>query len=246
MSKLKFTVIIVNYNSGALLQACVDSLSAQSLPPSQVLIIDNASTDGSAEQLVLSDLPQTQIIFSADNLGFSGGNNLASKQATGDWIVLLNPDARAKTDWLEKIAEGIEEFSSTEMFACAQLDAEDEASLDGAGDSYLVFGFPWRGGFGRPRSELPEVGECFSACGASLVISKSRFIELEGFDERFFCYCEDVDLGFRHRLRGGQCVFLPKAVVLHIGSAISGQRSDFTVRHGTRNRIWTYVKNMPP
>ena len=131
------------------------------------------------------------------------------------------------------------------MFASAQFSLSDPALLDGAGDAYLIFGMPWRGGFGRSASELPREGECFSPCGAGAVFHRQTFLDHGGMDESFFCFCEDVDIGFRLRLSGFNCIFLPDAVIHHVGGGLSGRASDFAIYHGTRNRIWTYVKNMP-
>ena len=123
--------------------------------------------------------------------------------------------------------------------------ASNPEIIDGAGDAYLCFGMPWRGGFERPIDELPPEGLCFSPCGASAAYKRDVFLAYGGFDERFFCYCEDVDLGYRMQLGGERCVFLPKAMVYHKGSGVSGRDSYFTTFHGNRNRTWTYLKNTP-
>ena len=96
----------------------------------------------------------------------------------------------------------------------------------------------------RIPAQLPE-GEVFSACGAAMLIDRALFLEAGGFDERYFCYCEDVDLGYRLRLYGQPTLLLPKAKVAHVGSASTGVRSDFAIFHGSRNRIWTFLKNTP-
>ncbi len=241
-----FSVIIVNFNGGAFLQGAIDSLKAQTCRNFEVILIDNASTDGSLGALDTGGLPAFTLMPEAENHGFARGNNLAAAQAKGKWIALLNPDARASPGWLAALARAIEAHPETRTFASAQYLLDDPGTLDGAGDAYLLFGFPWRGGFGRAARELPGPGFCFSACGASAVYDRDLFLSVGGFDERFFCYCEDVDLGFRLQLLGEDCRFVPDAVIEHAGSAISGRESAFSTYHGTRNRIWTYVKNMPP
>ena len=137
----------------------------------------------------------------------------------------------------KKIKDGIERFPDTKMFACAQYSLDEPSLMDGAGDCYHIFGIPWRGGYGRPVEEMPEEGECFSPCGASAVFHRQTFLDVEGFDESFFCYCEDVDLGFRLRLMGHRCIFLPQAMIHHAGSALSNKVGDFALYHGTRNRF---------
>src|SRR5690606_16831953 len=112
-------------------------------------------------------------------------------------------------------------------------------------DCYLAYGFAWRGGFGRSVHETPQAGECFSPSGAAALYPRDAFLAAGGFDERYFCYHEDVDLGFRLRLLGERCQFDPRCRVRHAGSGITGRSSDFAVFHGARNGIWTYVKNMP-
>ena len=240
------SVIIVNYNGGDFIQSAVDHLSRQTLMPMEVIVVDNASADGSAERLDLSGLPGARLIQLDDNTGFAKANNIAAAEAAGDWLVLLNPDAEARPNWLAKLAEAAARYPDVTSFASAQIDAADASRLDGTGDCYSGYGFPWRGGFGAPREALPEEGECFSPCGASAMIRRDIFLGAGGFDESFFCYCEDVDLGYRLRLMGERCIFLPDAVIAHHGSAITGRQSDFTVRLGTRNRLTTYLKNTPP
>ena len=245
MSGPAISVVIINYNGGAFLQAAVDSLSRQTFRDFELIVFDNASSDGSAERLDLSTLPSARLVKNPDNLGFAGGNNRAADLATGKWLVLLNPDTVAAPGWLEKLMAAASAQPGCRTFASAQLDLADPGLMDGAGDAYLIFGMAWRGGFARPASELPRPGWCFSACGAAAMYDLALFREVGGFDERYFCYCEDVDLGFRLQLMGHDCRFVPEAVVHHAGSGITGRLSEFATYHGTRNRIWTYFKNMP-
>ncbi|MCB9970012.1 MAG: glycosyltransferase family 2 protein [Hyphomonas sp.] len=241
----EFSVLIVNYNGGAYVQDALDSLSRQTFRDFEVILIDNASTDGSVDKLDTRDLPGFVLLAESENHGYAGGMNRAAARARGRWLVGLNPDAVADAAWLGEIHAGLKRHPTTSMFASAQYDRADPGILDGAGDAYLVFGMPWRGGFGRPASELPGEGECFSPCGAGGVFGRDVFHAHGGFDESYFCFCEDVDLGFRLRLAGETCVFLPKAVIHHVGGGLSGRASDFSIYHGSRNRIWTYAKDMP-
>jgi GT2 family glycosyltransferase len=125
--------------------------------------------------------------------------------------------------------------------------AADPGKLDGLGDVMAGPGFPFRGGYGRADDGRMTVGEVFSPCGGAMLIDRALFLELGGFDERLFCYCEDVDLGYRLRLAGERTLVVPDAVVRHEGSASTGgPRSDFATFHGTRNRLWVFVKDTPP
>ncbi|MEL7040633.1 MAG: glycosyltransferase family 2 protein [Pseudomonadota bacterium] len=241
-----FSVIIVNYNAGPLLQDALNSLKKQVFTDFEVILVDNNSEDGSIQNLDLSDLPAIRVLRENRNHGFAKGNNLAASQARGKWLALLNPDATANPNWLSEIARATERHAPCRVFACGQINMDEPELLDGAGDAYFAFGIPWRGGFEHPISALPDTDSfCFSPCGASAVYDRDLFLEMGGFDERFFCYCEDVDLGLRLQLSGEKCVFLPDAIIHHKGSATSGRYSYFTMYHGFRNRTWTYLKNMP-
>lgn len=241
----RFSVIIVNYNGGDYVRQALASLDRQTRQDFEVLLIDNGSIDGSADGLKTDDLPDFTLLAERENHGYAKATNIAAARARGDWLICLNPDAWADPDWLEEIAQGQARYPQVKMFASAQFDGSDSDTLDGAGDAYLIFGMPWRGGFGRPSSELPAEGTCFSPCGAGAVFHRETYLAHGGMDERFFCYCEDVDIGFRLRLSGHECIFLPRAIIHHIGGGLSGRNSDFAIYHGTRNRLWTYVKNMP-
>jgi N-acetylglucosaminyl-diphospho-decaprenol L-rhamnosyltransferase len=240
-----FSVLIVNFNGGDYVQGALASLARQSYRNFEVILVDNASTDGSVDKLDIAGLPNFMLLSQTKNLCFAGGNNLGAHSARGRWLALLNPDAEAAPDWLEKVAEGAARHSGVTSFSCTQYALHAPDKLDGAGDNYLVCGIPWRGGYGRPACELPGEGEAFSPCGASAIYDRSVFLAHGGFDERLFCFGEDVDLGFRLRLVGERCIFLPSAIVFHAGGGLSNKVSGFAVRLGTRNRLWVYLKNMP-
>ena len=239
------TVIIVNFNGGDYPQKALDSLKAQTCQDFEVIFIDNASTDGSAETIDGEGLPAFRILRNHSNLGFAAANNLGASLAQGDWLALLNPDAIAAPDWLERLLDATRRRTEIVHFASAQFEMHRPDILDGVGDNYLVFGIPWRGGYGRKATDLPQEGYCFSPCGAGAFYRRDVFMQLDGFDERFFCYCEDVDLGYRMQLLGHDCMFLPDAVIHHAGGGLSGKVSGFATYHGTRNRLWTYLKNTP-
>ncbi|KCZ49339.1 glycosyltransferase family 2 protein [Hyphomonas pacifica] len=245
MPKPTFSVVIVNYNGGHYVQDALDSLSRQTRQDFEVILIDNASSDGSVDHLETSGLPGFTLLAETENHGYARGSNICVAHARGDWIVCLNPDAVADPSYLDEIASGIARHPGVNMFASAQYSLEYPDLLDGAGDAYLIFGFPWRGGFGRPAREMPDEGECFSPCGAGAIFNRALFLEKGGFIEDFFCFCEDVELGFRLRLAGERCVFLPKVIIHHVGGGLSGRDSDFSTYHGSRNRVWTYARNMP-
>lgn len=238
------TVIIVNYNAGDRLARAVECVSAQTFRDFEVIVADNGSTDGSADALWADGLA-LEVARLGDNLGFAAANNRAAERARGKWLAFLNPDAFAEPDWLAALMAAVARYPGADAFGSTQVDANDPARLDGAGDGYFPAGLPYRGHFGWPVGALPGEGECFAPCAAAALWRRETFLALGGFDERFFCYGEDVDLGFRLRIAGGRAVQVPAARVLHEGSGVTGRRSEFSVYHGHRNRVWTFVKNMP-
>lgn len=240
------SVIIVTYESGATLPACLAALRAQTVSGYELILVDNASLDAAAQTALAAD-PTAVLIANAENRGFAAAVNQAARAARGRWLALLNPDAYAEPDWLERLLAAARAHPGVRAFASRQLMAHDPSRLDGLGDVMAGAGFPFRGGYrGADPGPLPA-GEVFSACGGAMLIDRALFLDLGGFDERLFCYCEDVDLGYRLRLAGERCLIAPDAVVRHEGSASSGgPRSDFATFHGTRNRLWVFLKDTPP
>lgn len=242
-TKPSVSVIIVNYNAGEYLRPCVESLLAQTLSNFECFLIDNGSTDGSLDSLPDLD-DRFKIIEAGENLGFAVANNRAVEQVAADWIALLNPDAFARPDWLEQGLAARQILPNTAMVGSTQYLALEPDKFDGLGDEYHAFGVAWRAGFGKPVEAVVS-REAFGPCGAGAFYDRHVFQRLGGFDESFFCYHEDVDLAFRMRLAGYRCVQSAETVIDHVSSAISGRASEFAVYHGTRNRIWTFFRNMP-
>jgi N-acetylglucosaminyl-diphospho-decaprenol L-rhamnosyltransferase len=238
-------VIIVNYNGGPLIQRCVNALATQTMGAFEAFIVDNASTDGSAVKLRLPD-PRFTLIKHRSNIGFAAANNLGAQGCRAPWVATLNPDTEAKPNWLEEMRRGAERYPTVRMFGATLISAADPKVADGFGDVLSIAGIPWRGGNGHLVSDLPMTDlEVFGPCAAAALYDRKVFEEVEGFDESFFCYIEDVDLAFRLRLRGERCMQLRNAIVLHYGSAITGPLSEFTILHSFRNRLWMILKNMP-
>jgi GT2 family glycosyltransferase len=238
-------VVVVNFNSGPLLRDCLDSLTKQTLPPRRVVVVDNASTDDSLS--TCGSHPEVEILRMGSNAGFAAANNRGARLAADcDLLALLNPDARAEPGWLDALVRAAERYPDCASFASRMLWSGRPGLLDGVGDAYHVSGRVWREGHRLPESEVAvEDREVFSACAAAAAYRRAAWEEAGGFDEGFFCYLEDVDLGFRLRLLGHRCRLVPEAVVHHAGGAIGGTHSDFAVYHGHRNLVWAFVKNMP-
>lgn len=239
-------VIIVNWNAEKYLEKCVLSVKNQTVKPKKIILVNNSRSDASwnASNGFLAGV---DIIGDGDNIGFAAANNLAVKVASDcQWVALLNPDAFAERNWLENLLKAAEAQPQYSFFGGKLLNADNPEILDGLGDVYHVSGLAWRHGHGWKASKAPlDAVEIFSPCAAAAMYRRDAFESVGGFDEAYFCYFEDVDLGFRLRLAGHRCLLVPDATVKHIGSGISGKQSDFTIYHGHRNLVWTFVKNMP-
>ena len=238
------TIITVAYNSARALPRWREALAAQTSTDFELIVLDNASR--SEERPTQSALPNNaRLIQSEENLGFAGGNNRAAREAASPYLVLLNPDAFPEPDWLAQLIALANEHPEAGAIGSTQIRADDENRFDGTGDVMLASGLPYRSNFGKPRKETPPLGETFAACGAAMLIRRDAFEAVGGFDERYFCFVEDVDLCFRLRLHGYSVLQSPEAMVRHVGGGSTGPRSAFARFHGARNRFWTYVKCMP-
>ncbi len=208
--------------------------------------MDNGSQDGSIDALPDPD-ERFQIERLGDNLGFARANNLAAAKANTDWIVCLNPDAFPHENWLETLLETPSKAANVTMAGSRQNMALEPGVLDGIGDCYHAFGLAYRAAFGHPENatKIENCQEVFGPCGAAALYHRETFLRLGGFDERFFTYHEDVDLAYRMRRDGGICLQNNLAIVDHVSSGIAGRASEFAVYHGTRNRVWTFLKNTP-
>ena len=242
---MSVTVVVVNWNSGALLQECLNRLSRQTVMPQRVLVVDNASSDNSAACAL--PFPGVTLLQMNANLGFAAGNNRALVECGTEFVALLNPDAFPEPDWLERLLAAASSHPDVAAFGSRQLCHGNLEVLDGIGDSYHMSSLVWRVRHGARQQAGDLVPrEIFSPCAAAALYRRHALVSVGGFDEDFFCYVEDVDLGFRLRLMGHKAMYVPDAVVHHVGSATTGgQNSDFSVYHGHRNLVWTFVKNMP-
>jgi len=242
----RVSVVIVNKNAGPHLATALESLRLQTVPPRRVIVVDNASDDGSLDGLD-ARFPFVEFICSAENLGFAAANNLAVQMSDDcEFVALLNPDAFPEPDWLERLLAAAAVHPECVLFGSRLVRADDAATLDGTGDMYHVGGMAWRRDQGAPDHVARPEAETFSACAAAALYRRDVFLAVGGFDESFFCYYEDTDLAFRLRLAGHRCLYVPGAVARHVGSATTGLLSSFTIYHSSRNQIWTYMKNMPP
>jgi GT2 family glycosyltransferase len=243
MISLMISVVVVNWNGKALLVDCLVSLRAQTFPSFEVIVVDNGSTDGSAEW-VRQYFPEFRLVELDENRGFAGGNNAGIKQACGEWIALINNDAKANPDWLECLYRAVGGKEGVGLAASRVV--LTSGVLDSAGDGMTIAGVPYkRGHGGLPDGIFLKPAEVFGASGCGVLLRRSMLDKIGLLDEDFFCIYEDGDLNFRARLAGFQCVYVPDAVVIHRLHGTLGRLSKTYVFYGQRNMEYLYFKNMP-
>jgi len=239
------TIIVVAHNSARWLPRMAGAVAAQRETRWRLVIVDNGSR--AEERPRQGDLPPgASIIQCETNLGFAAANNIGARDAATPYLVFLNPDAFPEPGWLAALLAAADGFPEAGAIGSTQKRADAPGVFDGTGDVLHASGLAFRSSYGTRRDAPPPLGESFSACAAAMLVRREAFEDVGGFDARYFCYFEDVDLGFRLRLKGWRVLQLPDAVVEHVGGGVAGARSAFGDFHGARNRLWTYVKCMPP
>jgi hypothetical protein len=245
MAGIEISAIVLNYNGRRWLARCLDALAAQQGAPAfETIVVDNASTDGSAE-LVRDRYPGVRLIEIGSNRGFAGGNNAGARAAGGRWLAFLNNDTVAASDWLQRLHAAAIAHPDCALVTSRIVRMDAPGTLDSAGDGYIRAGGAFKRGQGMPLAAYARSEEVFGACGAAFTIRRDLFEELGGFDETFFMVYEDVDLSYRARLRGHRCWYAADAVVQHAGSGTLGRVSPAAVFYGQRNLEWTWIKNTP-
>jgi len=237
------SVIIPNWNGLALLRPCLDSLARQTCDCFEVLVVDNASTDGSVEA-VRSEYPTVRVLALPSNRGYAGGCNAGIEAARGRYLVLLNNDTEAEPAWLERVVDALDEHPEVGMVASRIMLHDRRDMLHSAGDLYGCDGIPNSRGvwqrYGPPYDEMRYV---FGACGGAMGCRREMLEDVGVFETAFFMYCEDVDLNWRAQLGGWKCLYLPDAVVYHHLSATGGGAlASFYVG---RNTLWVIARNYP-
>jgi GT2 family glycosyltransferase len=242
------SIIVVNWNGLHLLEECFSSLARQTWKQTEFILVDNGSTDGSRD-LVISwaeRLPNAQTILLSYNSGFCKANNLAFAKARGEWIALFNTDAVAEPDWLQELLRYSDPSRRIGMLASKILFQEPEGVIDKVG--HLIYWDGQNRGRGTMQRDVgqydkPEEILWPDACAA--LYHRKVFEETGGFDETFFAFGDDADLGLRARLLGWSAWYVPTAVVHHRHSASFGAYSPFKVMLVERNRLLLAIKNFP-
>lgn len=238
-------IIIPNFNGKEHLVYCLPALLAQTYQDFEIVIVDNGSADDSI-LFVRQNFPRVQLIVNRYNLGYAEANNMAIRATCSPYVVTLNNDTRVESDWLAEMIKAVEAHRQVGMIACKILAMREPHLIDSAGLDIDRMGMAWNRYHGQiDHGAETEPYEVFCPTGAAALYKREMLEQVGLFDETFFAYCEDMDLGWRARLMGWPCLYVPAAKVYHLHSATSGQGSPFKRYLLTRNRIWTILKNYP-
>jgi GT2 family glycosyltransferase len=242
------SVVVVNWNGMDYVGDCLASLEKQTWKNCEFVLVDNGSTDGSAEHMQkwTERIPKAQVILLSKNTGFCEANNLGFARAQGEWIALLNNDAVAEPNWLEELVRRGDPSRRIGMLGGKILFAEPAGVIDKAG--HLIY---WdgqnrgRGTMERDVGQYNHEEEILWPDACAALYHRRVFEETGGFDETFFAFGDDADLGMRARLLGWKAWYVPEAVVYHRHSATAGAYSPLKIMLVERNRLLLAIKNFP-
>jgi GT2 family glycosyltransferase len=240
------SIIIPNHNGSRYLGNCLKSLKFQTYRRSEIVLVDNNSADESVV-IARAAAPEAIVLQQNKNLGFAGGVNAGIRSSRGDWIAVLNNDTEAAPEWLFECVRAIENHPDASFLACRILNFADRNRIYSAGDCFLRAGIGYRRGQEQQdHQDFRQECEIFSASGCAGLYRREALDSVEGFDEMFFAYLEDVDLGLRLQAKGCRGYYVPAAKVYHHGAGTSGgEFTPLTVRLRTRNSLLLLLKSLP-
>lgn len=243
--KKMVSIVIPNYNGIKFLKNCLHSLEKQSYSDYEIIIVDNASTDGSISY-IKQEFKDVVLVTLDQNFGFSKAVNEGIKMSDAKYVILLNNDTVVHEDFIKELVKVMEK--SKMIFSCQSkmLQLYDKEHIDDAGDYYCALGWAFARGKGKPATLYQEDLEIFAACAGAAIYRRDIFEEIGYFDEEHFAYLEDIDIGYRAKIHGFKNMYAAKSIVFHAGSASSGSKhNEFKVRLASRNSIYLIYKNMP-
>ncbi len=240
------TVIVLNFNGRKHLAGCLPSLIELDYPREclELMVVDNGSTDSSAE-FVQSHFPQVRVVRSDTNLGFAAGNNLGARKAHGRYVVFLNNDMRVDSRFVKGLLKAIESDPEA-VCAGAKILNWDGSRFDFAGSAAHFSGRAYQVGLGMPFAEslYAETRPILFSCGGAMMVDCQVFVAADGFDEDYFIYYEDMDLGWRLWVLGYKVIFAPDAVAYHhhhgTMRSVSEHRKEVLYH---RNALYSVIKN---
>ncbi len=237
------SVIVINWNGARHLPPCLDALAAQTYPHLEVIVADNASTDGS-QALVREQYPGVTLLALPENRGFTGANNAGIKASLGEIVILLNNDTEVAPDWAAELVSAFARHPEAGSAASKMLLFSRRDTFHTAGDFYRVDGLPGnRGVWQQDAGQYDREEYVFGACGGALAVRRAVLEAVGLLDDDFFFSAEDVDFAWRAQLAGFRCVYVPTAVVYHHLAATGG---DVTASfYNGRNFLYLLAKDYP-
>jgi hypothetical protein len=233
------TVVVLNYNGKKHIQKCLDSIFRMNYPRFRVVVVDNASNDGSLFS-VKQQFPKAKIVEYCRNYGFAKAYNMALEEIESDFIVLLNNDVRVEPEWLNELMPYISDNDEVSAVTPKMLFMQNTSAINAAGGKCDIYGSGWNRGNGEiDNGQYERVEEVFYAnCGA-VVIRKNAWKDVGPFDEQYFLYGEDLDWCWRARLKGYRIFYLPQSRIYHEWRASNGPIIPLL----ERNWLTTAIKN---
>ncbi len=246
---IKSTVVIPNYNGIKYIQACLESLYGGTTKELAVIVVDNASTDGSME-LVRERFPQVHLIVNQQNTGFSHAVNQGIRASTTPYVILLNNDTQADLSFVHELEKIMDSDQDQKVFSASAklISLYDKDRTDDAGDFYCALGWAYARGKGKHPDRYTRDCDIFASCAGAAIYRRELLEENQVglFDEEHFAYFEDIDIGYRAKIYGYRNRFAANSIVYHAGSATSGSRyNTFKTGLASRNSIYMIYKNMP-
>ncbi|RVU00804.1 glycosyltransferase family 2 protein [Mucilaginibacter limnophilus] len=248
----KVAVVILNWNGIKHLQQFLPSVLASTWQNIEIVLGDNASTDGSVEW-VKSRYPQINVIQNDANYGFTGGYNRVLQHVDADYFVLLNSDIEVQPRWIEPVISMMESDDNIAAAAPKILSYANKSMFEhaGAAGGFIdSFGYPFCRGrmfyeIEEDKGQYDVSDEVFWATGAALFIKKKCWDEAGGFDERFFAHMEEIDLCWRLKNMGYKIMYCAQSVVYHVGGGTLNTENPFKTYLNFRNNLLLLKKNLP-
>lgn len=239
------SIVIPNYNGKHFLKKCLDSISKQTYKNIETIVVDNASSDNSIEFLK-DEYPNVITISMTTNTGFSGAVNKGIIESKGDYVFLLNNDTEIDEKCVEYLVNTIKQNQNIFSVNSKMIQYNKRALLDDAGDEYNIFGWAFKRGFNQRVQTNIKPRRVFTCCAGAAIYNKKILNKIGYFDEAFFAYLEDVDIGFRANCFGYKNIFCPDAIVYHIISGTTGnKKTEFKTKLSARNNVYLIYKNLP-
>jgi GT2 family glycosyltransferase len=240
------SLVVLNYNGEEIIEECIASLQKTTYPNYEIIVVDNASTDGSWR--ILSALPRITAFKTEKNLGYAGGNNFGIAKVKGKYFATFNNDSIVEPDWLNDPVSYLESDDSLGIVSCRQMDYWHRELVDALFATVPANLAPRHIGAGLPYAGLADfhhTGLVLIANGASAIYRKACIDDIGTFDAAYFAYHEESDLCLRGFLFGWKCLYVPSAVVYHRHGHSFNKRGGMSFYLSERNRYWFMFKFFP-